>query len=377
MTTKIALLGSTGSIGRQTLEVVAAHPERFEIVALAAGANAELLNEQVRKFRPHYVAAATPEAASLVHHSDTGYGDNGLVEIAKVAEVDMVVVATAGKAGLAPTIAALEAGKEVALANKEVLVMAGAIVTGLARQKGIRIRPIDSEHSAVWQCLRGEDNIARLWLTASGGPFHRLGKDELEAVQAREALQHPTWQMGQKITIDSATLMNKGLEVIEAHWLFGVDYDRISVVLHFESIVHSLVEFADGSFKAQLGSADMRLPIQYALAYPDRLSSPWETLDLHSLRQLHFDLPDVDRFPALKLAYEAGRLGGTAPTVLAAVDEVAVELFVSGQIGFLQIPRLVEKVLNLHDVIAAPTLHELLETDAWARAKAKELGARS
>lgn len=367
MVTRIALLGSTGSIGRQTLEVVDAHPEEFRIVGLAAGENTDLLNFQIEKYRPVYTAAGSPDAAAQINGSGTTHGDEGLVAMATAPETDMVVVATAGKAGLAPTIAALQAGKQLALANKEVLVMAGEIVTGLAKEKGIYIRPIDSEHSAIWQCLRGEEAVKRIWLTASGGPFRTIEKEGLALVRAAAALKHPTWQMGRKITIDSATLVNKGLEVIEAHWLFGMDYDRITVVLHPESIIHSLVEFIDGSFKAQLGSADMRLPIQYALAYPDRLESAWETLDLHALRELHFDQPDVERFPALRLAYEAGRIGGTAPAVLAAVDEEAVDLFVNGKIGFMDIPRLIEKVLGMHRVIQHPALEQLLEADAWAR----------
>lgn len=376
MVTRIAVLGSTGSIGRQTLDVIRAHPEHFRAVALAGGRNMKLLAEQVREHRPSLVAIQDAELGRQVGLEGSLSGSEGLEALATAPEVDLVVVATAGKAGLGPTLRALEAGKQVALANKEVLVMAGEQVTALARSKGITIRPIDSEHSAIWQCLQGENQQAMtLWLTASGGPFHQLSLESLAHVEAGQALNHPTWQMGQKITIDSATLMNKGLEVIEAHWLFGVDYDRIRVVLHYESVIHSLVEFPDGSLKAQLGPADMRIPIQYALSYPERLPIPWPRFDLQALRELHFNVPDVTRFPALRLAYEAGKMGGTATAVLAAADEIAVNLFLLGRIGFLQIPALIEQVLELHQPTEATSLEAVLQADAWARDTASRLAA--
>jgi len=296
-------------------------------------------------------------------------------EMASHPDVDIVVVATAGKAGLLPTLAAVRAGKVVALANKEVLVMAGHLLVAAARQHGAELRPIDSEHSAIWQCLWGEDraSIARIILTGSGGPFRDLSLDDLARVTPEEALRHPTWQMGHKVTVDSATLLNKGLEAIEAHWLFGVAFDKIEVVLHRESIVHSLVEFRDGSIKAQLGMPDMRVPIQCALTYPQRLpATRTQRLDLARLGTLAFCQPEPRRFPCLGLALEAGRRGGTFPTAMAAADEVAVENFLAGRIGFMDIPRVIEAALTAHQGTVEPSLDEVLAADAWARRWAED-----
>ena len=357
---RIAVLGSTGSIGQQTLEVVRAFPERLKVVALAAGSNTALLDQQVQEFQ---CVGAIRESPSLE-------------EIASHPDVDLVIVATSGKAGLLPTLASLRAGKIVALANKETLVMAGGIVMAEARKHKLEIRPIDSEHSAIWQCLQGEESnpIAQIILTASGGPLRNRSREELARVTAAEALRHPTWKMGRKVTIDSATLMNKGLEVIEAHWLFDVPFDRIKVMIHPGSTVHSMVEFADGSVKAQLGAPDMRLPIQYALSHPERWSNTeLPKLDLDKLHSIKFDPVDLDRFPCLQLAIEAGRAGDTYPAVLSAADEVAVEHFLSGEIGFLDIPRLIEAALDRHSRVANPSLDDILVADTWARETVKEL----
>lgn len=401
MPKKIALLGCTGSIGTQTLDVVANHPEQFEIVSLAAGGRLDILREQVARFKPARVAVGSAEIAAQLEAEDLGYkpvilyGQAGLVGLAADSAADLVVVATSGQHGFAPTLTALKAGKEVALANKEVLVMAGELVTAQAQAARTQIRPIDSEHSAIWQCLRGESwanrpeltdlkrqeenwsegnpKVQRLIVTASGGPFRTFTKEQMANVTVEQAMKHPNWNMGPKITIDSATLFNKGLEVIEAHWLFGMPYDKIDVVVHAESIIHSMIEFVDGSIKAQLGTADMRTPIQYALAYPERLPNPYPRLDFTRLATLHFELPDTERFPALKLAYQAGQRGGTYPTVLAAADEEAVRLFHARRISYLGIAELVERTLTAHDCINHPTLEDIARTDTWARQKAVEL----
>ena len=368
----LAVLGSTGSIGRQTLEVVRSLPGRFNIVALAAGRNVTLLEEQARQFRPRLLCADR-EADYLYGRIASGELPARwatMEEMASHPDVDLVVVATVGSAGLGSTLAALRAGKTVALANKEVLVMAGQIITAEARRHGAQLRPIDSEHSAIWQCLWGEssDSVQRIVLTASGGPFRDTPREELARVTAQEALRHPNWQMGQKITVDSATLLNKGLECIEARWLFGVPLERIEVLLHRESIVHSLVEFRDGSVKAQLGVPDMRLPIQCALTYPERLSgTPVPRLDLKRVGTLTFGVPDMKQFPCLRLALEAGRRGGTCPAVLAAADEVAVQHFLTGHLPFLGIPHAVEDALTAHSDILDPSLDDILAADAWAR----------
>jgi 1-deoxy-D-xylulose-5-phosphate reductoisomerase len=373
---RIAVLGSTGSIGQQTLEIGRAFSDKYRIVGLGAGKNSTLLAEQIREFRPRVVsfegAAAGAQPGGLP--SDIAPAQLATAEeIASHPDVDIVVVATSGKAGLAPTLAAIRAGKRVALANKEVLVMAGAIVTAEARQHRVEIIPVDSEHSAIWQCLRGErkNEVARLILTASGGPFLRRSAGELAEITPEQALKHPTWKMGPKVTVDSATLMNKGMEIIEAHWLFGLPLQRIDVVIHPESIVHSMVEFADGSIKAQLSQPDMRLPIQYAIAFPKRVSNPHlPAMDFGQPRSLNFEPPDVVRFPCLRIARQAAERGGTYPAVLCAADEVAVELFLSHNIGFGDIARLVEDTLDQHQGASEPALDQILAADAWAREQA-------
>ncbi len=363
----LAVLGSTGSIGQQTLEVVRAFPDRFRITALAAGKNVGLLAEQISEFTPRFVHYQ--DRHSQVNPPGGEYELLSLEEIAGHPEVDMVIVATSGKAGLSPTLAALKAGKRVALANKEPLVMAGDIITSEARSHGAQILPIDSEHSAIWQCLEGEvQPLARIILTASGGPFHHYSSARLEGVTVEQALGHPSWRMGRKVTIDSATLMNKGLEVIEAHWLFNVPFEKIAVLIHPQSIVHSMVEFIDGSLKAQLSYPDMRLPIQYALSHPERLANPGlPRLDWSRIEQLTFEQPDLDTFPCLKLAIEAGRKGDTYPAVICAADEVAVELFLSHRIKFVDIADYVGRVLEQHQAIPHPTLDDIMAADTWAR----------
>jgi 1-deoxy-D-xylulose-5-phosphate reductoisomerase len=358
---RIAVLGSTGSIGQQTLEVARAFPEKLQVVALAARRKSPLFEQQVQQFQPELV---------LVE----GQGPS-LEEIAGHQIVDLVMVATSGKAGLLPTLTAIRAGKVVALANKEALVMAGEIVMSEARRCRAEIRPVDSEHSAIWQCLQGEETnpISQIILTASGGPFRGRSHEELGGITAEQALRHPTWKMGRKVTIDSATLMNKGMEVIEGHWLFSVHYDRIKVMIHPGSIIHSMVEFLDGSVKAQLGAPDMHLPIQYALSYPERWANPWiPELNLEKIDSLELERVDMENFPCLKLAVEAGAAGDTYPAVLCAADEVAVELFLSGMIGFLDIPRLIEGTIGRHRPVSNPSLEEILAADLWARETAKE-----
>ncbi len=379
----IALLGSTGSIGRQTLDVVRCFPDQFQIVALAARNNVELLSQQVQEFKPSLVAcfADASEAEEKVRAllPEALLGEQGLLAAATCPEADVVVVATSGLVGLKPTLAAIEAGKVIALANKETLVMAGHLVMQAAQRARVPILPIDSEHSAIWQCLKGEatEDISRLLLTASGGPFRSATYEQVQAVTVDQALAHPTWQMGPKITIDSATLMNKGLEVIESHWLFGVPYERIDVVIHPESIIHSMVEFIDGSIKMQASLPSMHLPIMNALAYPLRLNSK-ETGIIRELRwpeigALRFEELKLERFPCFRLAIEAGRRGGTYPCALVGADQEAVELFLAGEISFLQIAELVESVLDCHDSVEQPDVSATLEACSWARRMVHEL----
>ncbi len=373
----LAVLGSTGSIGRQTLDVVRSLPGRFDVVALAAGSNVTLLEEQAREFGPRLLCSSR-ESGYLVERLRSGalagkWAD--MEEMAAHTDVDLVVVGTVGAAGLAATLASVRAGKAVAIANKEVLVMAGHIVTAEARRYGAELRPIDSEHSAIWQCLWGEalESVERIVLTASGGPFRDTPLHELAQVTADEALRHPNWQMGQKITVDSASLLNKGLECIEARWLFDVPLEKIDVLLHRESIIHSLVEFRDGSLKAQLGLPDMRLPIQCALTYPERLAgTSVPRLELALIGSLTFGIPDTRQYPCLGLALDAGRRGGSYPAVLAAADEVAVQNFLGGHIRFLDIPHAIQDTLAAHRGISNPALEEVLESDAWARAFAED-----
>jgi len=353
---RVAVLGSTGSIGVQTLDVVTRSPGRFEVVGLAAGRNAARLAEQVRAFRPRVVSVRTPEAAreleTLLGRSapEILAGEEGAVAVATLAEADVVVAAISGGAGLRSTAAAVEAGKVVGLANKESLVLAGELVMASARRKGAHILPVDSEHSAIFQSLAGHnrEEVRRLILTASGGPLRTLPPERLRAVTPAEALRHPNWSMGDKITIDSATLMNKGLEVIEARWLFDIEPERIDILVHPESIVHSMVEYVDGQVVAQLGVSDMRGPISYALAHPARLALDLAPLDLARVGRLSFEAPDPVRFPAYRLAYRALEMGGTAPAALSGADEAAVAAFLSGRCGFADISRLCSEVLEAH-----------------------------
>ncbi len=368
---RVAVLGSTGSIGRQTLDVIRAMPQRFRVVGLAAGKNMDLLAGQVKEFEPEFIGRppGNDDIERLKRVAGIKYALLPLDEIAATPNVDIVVIATSGQAGLAPTLAASRAGKNIALANKESLVSAGEIITSEAKKSGARILPVDSEHSAIWQCLGGESQeAARIILTASGGPFRQFSFEQLAEVTVAQALRHPSWRMGKKVTIDSATLMNKGLEIIEAHWLFSMPYDRIDVLVHPQSIIHSMVEFIDGSIKAQLSYPDMRLPIQYALSYPERLANPQlPRLDWALVKNLDFELPDYDRFPCLQLAIEAGKQGGTYPAVLCAADEVAVELFLAGRIRFTDIAGLIERTLEQHQLVAKPSLEEIEAADAWGR----------
>lgn len=376
----ISILGSTGSIGVQTLEVIAQYPTKFKVVGLAAGGNLELLKKQIHLFKPQVVSVATKQLAEELASCIDGsvaihYGEAGLIEVACEPKTDMVVTAIMGSIGLKPTLAAIKEGKTIALANKETLVSAGHLVTASAKEKGVPILPIDSEHSAIFQCLNGESisSVAKLVLTASGGSFRDRSRDELQHVTVEEALRHPNWSMGAKITIDSATMVNKGLEVIEAHWLYDIPYEQIEVLLHPESIVHSYVQFVDNSIIAQMGDPDMRVPIQYALTYPDRWKSHTQPLDLAMVGKLHFQKMDFDRFRCLKLAFECGKIGGTAPTVFNAANEIAVDRFLRGEIQFLHIEEIIERTIEQHDVIQAPELTAIDEADRWARNIAREL----
>lgn len=381
----ISVLGCTGSIGVSTLEVVRQFPDRFRVVALAAGHNIVLLRQQIDAFKPLLVSVFDESLADRLNESFApgthkpliAFGAEGYERVASHPEAEMLVSAMVGAAGLLPTLAAIEAGKNLALANKETLVIAGEIVMDLAVRKGIRILPVDSEHSAIFQSLQGNHRNAlkRILLTASGGPFFRRSSEELAAVTPEEALRHPNWSMGRKITIDSATLMNKGLEVIEAHWLFGVPVDRIDVHIHPESIVHSMVEYIDGSVIAQMGIPDMKIPIAYALAYPERLPVEGPPVDFFHLEKLSFYPPDEERFPCLRLAYEACRRGSTYPAVLNAANEVAVNAFLEKQIGFSSISRLIEAVMKVHQPPAALDLDAVVMADEWARHEALKIMA--
>jgi 1-deoxy-D-xylulose-5-phosphate reductoisomerase len=378
---RIAILGATGSIGRSALAVVDAHPSRLQVAGLAAGDNTALLAEQIERYKPRVAAVATAAGLDRLRSTIGSAGSvqllsggEGMLAVATHPGVDIVICASAGTAGLEAVLAAIEAGKTIALANKEVLVMAGALVTEAARRKGVAVLPVDSEHNAIHQCLHGRNSgeVRRLILTASGGPFRELAQRDLERVRPEAALRHPTWQMGRKITIDSATLMNKGLEVIEAHWLFGVDAGRIDVLIHPQSIVHSMVELNDGSVIAQLGITDMRLPIQYACSYPERWETTLPTLDLARAGRLEFHEPAHDRFPCLALAYHALRAGGTLPVVLNAANEVAVEAFLDGKLGFTAIPKVIEKTMDAHEIERVSTIDTVRRVDRWAREQAHD-----
>lgn len=377
----IAILGSTGSIGTQALEVIEAHPESFQVEVLTAQSNADLLIEQAKKFKPNAVVIVKEQfyekvkAALLPLDIKVFAGENALASVVQMDSIDLVLTALVGYSGLKPTIKAIEAGKHIALANKETLVVAGELVTQLAREKGVNIYPVDSEHSAIFQCLVGEfhNPIEKIILTASGGPFRGKKRDELLYVTKTQALKHPNWMMGAKVTIDSASLMNKGLEVIEAKWLFGLKFEQVEVVVHPQSIIHSLVQFEDGSIKAQLGLPDMRLPIQFAMSYPERLKSDFPRFDFTSYPALTFEKPDTETFRNLALAFEALARGGNMPCVLNAANEIAVEEFLQDRIGFLQMSDVVERCLSKMDYIATPAFEDYVNTDKETRIKAKEL----
>jgi 1-deoxy-D-xylulose-5-phosphate reductoisomerase len=377
---RIAILGSTGSIGQSALAVVDAHPDRLQVVGLAAGENADRLAEQVARYRPQIVATASGSAMdrlrAKIGPTDVvfgGTGRDGLVAVASHPDADLVLCASSGTDGLEAVLAAIEASKTIALANKEVLVMAGAVVMAAARRKGVAILPVDSEHNAIHQCLHGrrDTEVKRIVLTASGGPFRGRHASQLETVTPADALQHPTWQMGRKITIDSATLMNKGLEVIEAHWLFGLRPDQIDVLIHPQSVVHSMAELVDGSIIAQLGVTDMRLPIQYAFSYPDRWSAPLPSLDFSRVGRLDFEAPDTAAFPCLRLAYRALESPPSAAVVLNAANEVAVARFLDGRIAFPSIAHVIARTMDDHDPVHVGLLDEVRAVDRWARERAE------
>lgn len=375
----LVVLGSTGSIGTQTLDVVRANPDRFHISVLVANRSDELLEKQIKEFQPELAVLSDEAAAKRLKERFAGKtriesGRQAVIDAAVYPEADIIVTSLMGFAGLEPTMAALEAGKDIALANKETLVVAGELVMAKAKEKGCAILPVDSEHCALFQCLQGQDRAAleKLIITASGGPFRGKKADQLQNVTIKDVLAHPTWNMGQKITVDSASLINKGLEVIEARWLYDVDFDRIQVVVHPQSIIHSMVQYQDGTVMAQLGCTDMRLPIQYALTYPERVVSSFPRVDFYELAKLTFEKPDMDTFRGLKLAFEAGRTGGTMPCIMNAANEVAVEAFLRGESGFLRIYELIEAAMNAGEVVYRPSLEQLLEADRWARAFTRE-----
>jgi 1-deoxy-D-xylulose-5-phosphate reductoisomerase len=373
----VVLLGSTGSIGTSTVKVAEDLPDRIRLLGLAAGNNAERLLEQARKHRPEAISINNPEKARDLGKffgaaTQVYSGDEGLIKLATLPSADIVLIAIVGTAGLKPALAAIRAGKDIAIASKEILVMAGEIVMSEARKHGVRVLAVDSEHSAIFQCLDGKpsSSVRKLWLTASGGPFRNTPKEEFPNITVERALKHPSWVMGKKITIDSATLFNKGLEMIEARWLFDIGIERVGVLVHPQSIVHSMVEFVDGALLAQLSTPDMCLPIQYALTYPDRAPSERVQTNFAKLGNLTFEEPDAERFPALKLARRAGEVGGTLPAVLNAANEVAVEAFVNRKINFPQITEIVRRTMDAHKVVLHPTLEQILEADAWARREA-------
>lgn len=370
---KIAILGSTGSIGTQTLDVIRAHSDELEVVALAAGSNKERLKEQIREFHPELVSLSDEKKAQELKEELAGEavevvcGMDGLIEVAGIDSADVVVTAVVGMMGILPTMEAIRKGKDIALANKETLVTAGHLIIPMAREYGVSILPVDSEHSAIFQCLQGEPKKAldKILLTASGGPFRGKSAEFLETVTLEDALNHPNWSMGPKITIDSSTMVNKGLEVMEAKWLFGVDYSQIEVVIQPQSIIHSMVQYIDGAVIAQLGTLDMRVPIEYALFYPERRSLPGDRLDFSKLSQITFEKPDYKVFRGLSLAIEAGKTGGTMPTVFNAANERAVAKFLKGEIKYTDIVRSIEKCMDAHKVSAHPDLEEILATEQW------------
>ena len=380
----ISILGSTGSIGKNALKVVETHREEFNVVALAANSDVDTLEHQIRKFCPRLAALNTPNAAEQLRKRLQDYknteilsGLEGIQAVATIPEADQVLDGMGGSAGLLPTLSAINAGKDIAFVNKEVMVMCGSIVMNAVKKNGINLIPIDGEMSAIFQCLEGarerQDDIHRLILTASGGPFRDTPKENLHKVTAQQALKHPNWDMGAKITIDSATMMNKGLEVIEAKWLFDIELEKIDIIIHRESIIHSMVEWMDSSTLAQLGPTDMRIMIQYALSYPNRLPTPVPRLNLCELRTLHFEPVDRDKFPCISLAYTAAEVGGTLPVVLSSADEVVVEAFLNERIGFMDIPAILDQVMNKHVVIDDPTLEDVLEVDRWTKSTTRSI----
>ena len=377
----LAILGSTGSIGVNALNVVSAHPEKYRVLALSAGRNTELLKKQIEIFKPKAVALLDESLAADLKKALVGkglpkifFGTEGFKRLATMPEVDTVVSAITGAAGLMPTYEGIRAGKEIALANKETMVMAGPLVLDEAKKQGVSILPIDSEHSAILQSLQGhpKEDVKRIILTASGGPFRNMTRKEMAGVTAAQALKHPNWEMGPKITIDSATMMNKGLEVIEAKWLFDVGIDQIDVLIHPQSIVHSMVEYKDGSIISQMGIPDMMIPIAYALAYPRHIKTGLPSLDLVSAGPLIFERPDLERFKCLALALRAAAVGGSMPTVLNGANEIAVDAFLNQKIGFLDIPEVIEKTMDAHEVHPIDRIASVMDADAWAREKTIE-----
>ena len=383
----LAILGSTGSIGQNALAVVETHPDQFVVAGLAANTSVDQIEQQARQFRPRLVAVRDEVAANQLRKQlkdvktvEVLSGSDGVSAVATMAEADLVLEAIGGSAGLLPTIEAIQAGKDLAFVNKEALVMCGSLIMETAKENNVRLLPVDSEISAIFQCLSnvnsdgyGRADIHRLILTGSGGPFRETPLERLDSVTPQQALKHPNWKMGEKVTIDSATMMNKGFEVIESKWFFDVTLSQIEVVIHPESIIHSMVEFVDGSLLAQLGVSDMRLPIQYALTYPCRLPTSVPRLDLAEIGALHMEPVDSEKFPCLELAYSAAKVGGTLPTVLSSADEVVVQAFLNRQIGFMDIPNYLEVVMTRHDVTLQPTLDDILAADRWARSVAHEL----
>ncbi len=371
---KISVLGSTGSIGTQTLDVIRTHKDRFKIVGLAVLRNIDELEKQIEEFNPEIVAVFEKEKAEILSNRigkniKVVSGMEGLIEVATLKTSNIVLTSVVGSIGLLPTLEAIRCKKTIALANKETLVVAGELVTKEAKKYDAKIIPVDSEHSAIFQCLQGEDakNISRIILTASGGAFMSWAKNEIEKAKAKDALQHPTWNMGNKITIDSSTLMNKGLEVIEAKWLFNMELDKINVVVHPQSIIHSMVEYKDSSIIGQMGVPDMRTPIQYALSYPERIESSVRRIDFNNLGQLTFMSPDIEKFPCLPLAYEALKIGKTMPCVLNGANEILVEYFLQNRIGFYDIPRFIERAMAIHKPFSYKTIDEILEVDKWVK----------
>ncbi|MGH1326494.1 1-deoxy-D-xylulose-5-phosphate reductoisomerase [Bacillus pretiosus] len=375
----IVILGSTGSIGTSALEVIRNNPDKFRVVGMSAFSNIELFSKQIEEFKPEIISIGSESDAKTLKYRfpslSITHGQPGLIEVAAYSKADLVLSAVVGSIGILPTIEALKNGKDIAIANKETLVAAGHIVTATAEKYKRKLIPVDSEHSAIFQCLNGENEkeISNLIITASGGAFRDKSRAEMINLKASEALKHPNWQMGAKLTIDSATLMNKGLEVIEAHWLFNIPYEKIQVLVHKESIIHSMVEFQDGSIMAQLGQPDMKTPIQYSFTYPNRLKSDYHKLKLSEIRALHFEEPNLEKFPCLKLAYDAGKIGGTMPAVLNATNEIVNKLYREDIIKFLDIEKILYNVMSKHDVIANPDLNQILDYDNWARQEALKL----